>query len=324
MNVLRRRFLTGAASAAVISSVPRRIWAQTYPTRPVRLIVGYAAGGGVDLVGRLIGQTLSERLGQQFIVENRPGAGTNIATEAVVMATADGYTLLLVTSANAINATLYAKLNFNFIRDIAPVAGVMRQPQVMLVNPAIPAQSIAEFIAYAKDNPGKINVASAGRGTPSHLAGELFKVMTRLELIEVPYRGVAPAMTDLLGGQVQVIFTSIGSSLEFIKSNRLRPLAVTSPARSEVLPGIPTVAEAVPGYESSQWYGIGAPSHTPAEIIERLNRATNAALAEGRMRLRFAELGGAPIGGSPAEFGTLITDETERLGRLIRAAHIKV
>jgi tripartite-type tricarboxylate transporter receptor subunit TctC len=324
MNVLRRQFLTGAASAAVVSSISRKTWARAYPTRPVRLIVGYAAGGGVDLVGRLIGQSLSERLGQQFIVENRPGAGTNIATEAVVMAPPDGYTILLVTSANAINATLYDKLNFDFIRDIAPVAGVMRQPQVMLVNPAVPVKSIVEFIAYAKNNPGKINVASAGRGTPSHLAGELFKAMTRLELVQVPYRGVAPAMTDLLGGEVQVIFTSIGSSLEYIKSERLRPLAVTSPARSEVLPGIPTVAEVVPGYESSQWYGIGAPSQTPAEIIERLNKETNAALAEAKMRLRLAEMGGATIGGSPAEFGTLIADETERLGRLIRAAHIKV
>ncbi len=323
MNVLRRQFLTGAASAAVVSSILGRARAQTYPTRPVHLIVGYAAGGGVDLIARLMGQSLSERLGQQFIVENRPGAGTNIATESVVMAPADGYTLLLVTSANAINVTLYEKLNFNFVRDIAPVAGVMSQPQVMLVNPAVPAKSIAEFVAYARDNPGKINLASAGRGTPSHLAGELFKAMTRLELVQVPYRGVAPAMTDLLGGQVQVIFTSIGSSLEYIKSERLRPLAVTSPARSEVLPGIPAVAEVVPGFESSQWYGIGAPKHTPDEIIDRLNKETNAAFAEAKMKLRLAELGGAPIGGSPAEFGTLIADETERLGRVIRAAHIK-
>jgi tripartite-type tricarboxylate transporter receptor subunit TctC len=297
--------------------------AQSYPARPVRIIVGFAAGGGVDILARLIGQWLSERLGQPFIVENRPGAGTNIGTEAVVNARPDGYTLLLVNSANAINTTLYEKLNFNFMRDIAPIASIMRQPQVMLVNPSVPARSVSEFIVYAKANPGKVNMGSAGNGAPSHLAGELFKLMTGVDLVDVPYRGVAPALTDLLGGQVQVIFTSTISSIEYIRSEKLRPLAVTTAARSEALPDIPTMGEFVPGYEASQWYGVGAPRGTPLEIVHRLNKEINAALADPRMNARFANLGGSAITGSPPDFGMLIADEPQKLGKVIRAAKIK-
>jgi tripartite-type tricarboxylate transporter receptor subunit TctC len=298
-------------------------FAQSYPARPVRLVVGYAAGGGVDIVARLIGQWLSERLGQQFIVENRPGAGTNIATESVVKAPPDGYTLLLVNAANAINATLYERLNFNFERDIVPVAGFVRQPQAMLVNLAVPAKSVPEFIAYAKANPGKVNMASAGIGTPSHLAGELFKMMTGVDLVHVPYRGVAPAMTDLLGGQVQVIFTSTVSSIQYIKSHQLRPLAVTPATRLDALPDIPTVADFVPGYEATQWYGVGAPKNTPTEIVDRLNKEINAALADPNMKARLVDLGGTMLAGSPAELGRLIAEETKKWGKVIRAANIK-
>ena len=297
--------------------------AQTYPSKPVRIVVGLAAGGGVDILGRLIGQWLSERLSQPFVIENRPGAGGNIGTEAVVKATADGHTLLLVNAANAINTTLYGKLSFNFTRDIVPVASIARQPQVMLVNPALPVKSVSEFIAYAEANPGKISMASAGNGTPSHLAGELFKMMAGVDLTHVPYRGVAPAITDLLGGQVQVLFTSTASSLEYIRAGKVRPLAVLSTARLNVLPDVPTLAEFVPGYEASQWYGVGAPRNTPAEIVDRLNREINAALADPKMRGKLEDLGAVALAGSPADFGRLIAEETAKWGRVIQTARLK-
>ena len=288
----RRQFLHLAAGAAALSTVSRFARAQGYPSRPVRIIVGFAAGGGVDIVARLIGQWLSERLFQQFIVENRPGAGRNIATETVVRAPADGYTLLLVSPANAVNATLYDKLNFNFMRDFAPVAGIMRVPNVMLVNPSVPAKTVPEFIAYAKANPGKVNMASGGIGGGDHMAGELFKMMTGVDMVHVPYRGAAPALTDLIGGQVQVMFASLPASIEYIRAGKLRALAVTTATRSEVLPDIPAVSELVPGYEASNWYGVGVPKNTPAEIVEKLNKEINAALADPRMKARLADLGG--------------------------------
>jgi tripartite-type tricarboxylate transporter receptor subunit TctC len=270
-----------------------------------------------------MGQWLSERLGQQFVIENRPGAGTNIGTEAVAKAPPDGHTLLLVSAANAINATLYERLNFNFNRDIVPIAGIMRQPQAMLVNLSVPAKSVPEFIAYARANPGKVNMGSAGIGTPSHLAGELFKMMARVDLAHVPYRGVAPALTDLLGGQVQVIFTSTASSIEYIRSNKLRALAVTLATRLETLPEIPTVADFVPDYVASQWYGVGAPQNTPTEIVDRLNKEINGALTDPRMKARLADLDGIVLAGSPADFGKLIAAETEKWGKVIQAARIK-
>ena len=316
----RRMSLAVFAFAAAMANVGNAS-AQTYPTRPVRLIVGSAPGGGIDILARLMGQRLSERLGQPFIVENRPGAGGNIGAEAAVKALPEGYTLLLVNAANAINAALYE--NLNFIRDIAPIASIMRQPQVMLVNPSVPAKSVPEFIAYAKANPRKINMAAGGNGSPSHLAGELFKMLTGVDMVHVPYRGVAPALTDLLGGQVQVLFTSTASSIEHIRSNKLRPLAVTTTTRSEALPDLPTVGDFVPGYEASQWYGLGAPRGTPAGVIDKLNKEINAALADPKLKTRFADLGGIAIGGSPADFGKLIADETEKLGKVIRAAKIK-
>jgi tripartite-type tricarboxylate transporter receptor subunit TctC len=297
--------------------------AQAYPSRPVRIVVGFPAGGGVDIVARLMGQWLSERLGQPFIIENRPGAATNIATEAVVRAAADGYTLLLVHSSNAMNATLYEKLNFNFIRDIAPVASIIVVPNVMLVHPSVPAKTVAEFIAYAKANPGKINFASGGIGGPSHLAGELFKAMAGVNLVHVPYRGGGPAVNDLLGGQVQVYFASTPASIEYIKAGTLRALAVASATRSEMLPDIPTVGEFVPGYEAPTWYGLGAPKNTPAEIVDKLNNEINAGLADPKLRVRLADLGGTVMMGSPADFGKLIADETEKWGKVIRAANIK-
>ena len=316
----RRMSLAVFAFAAAMANVGNAS-AQTYPTRPVRVIVGSAPGGGIDILGRLTGQWLSERLGQPFIVENRPGAGGNIGTEAVVKALPDGYTLLLVNAANAVNATLYD--NLNFIRDISPIAGIMRQPVVMLVNLSVPAKSVPEFIAYAKANPRKVNMASAGKGSGSHLNGELFKMLAGVDMVHVPYRGVAPALADLLGGQVQVLFTSTASSIEYIRSNKLRPLAVTTAMRSEALPDLPTVGEFVPGYEASQWYGLGAPRGTPAGVIDKLNKEINAALADPKMKTRFADLGGIAIGGSPADFGKLIADETEKWGKVIRAAKIK-
>jgi tripartite-type tricarboxylate transporter receptor subunit TctC len=318
----RKMFLAAFAFVAATASIGN-VSAQSYPSRSVRIVVGSAAGGGVDIIARLMGQWLSERLGAQFVVENRPGAGTNIGTDAVVKAAPDGYTLLLVSAANAINATLYEKLNFNFNRDILPVASIMRQPQAMLANLSVPAKSVPEFIAYAKANPGKVNMGSAGNGSPSHLAGELFKMMTGVNLVHVPYRGVAPALTDLLGGQMQVIFTSTASSIEYIRSDKLRALAVTPAIRLSTLPGIPTVAEFVPGYEATQWYGVGAPKNTPAEIVDRLNKEINAALADPKMRARLEDLGGTGLTGSPADFGKLIAEETEKWGKVIQAAQVK-
>lgn len=318
----RKMFLAALICTASIASAGNAL-AETYPVRPVRLIVGSAAGGGVDIIARVMGQWMSERLGQQFIIENRPGAGTNIGTEAVAKALPDGYTLLLVSAANAINSTLYKKLDFSFSQDIVPVASIMRQPQVMLVNLSVPAKSVPEFIAYAKANSGKVNMGSAGIGTPSHLAGELFKMMAGIDLAHVPYRGVAPALTDLLGGQVQVIFTSTASSMEYIKAGKLRALAVTPATRLETLPDIPTVADFVPGYEATQWYGFGAPRNTPAGIVDRLNKEINAALTELKMKERLAALDGIALAGSPAEFAELIANETDKWAKVIRAAGLK-
>jgi tripartite-type tricarboxylate transporter receptor subunit TctC len=323
MKLPRRNFLHLAAGAAALPALPRIARAQAYPTRPVRIIVGFPAGGGVDIVARLMGQWLSERLGQPFVIDNRPGAATNIATEAVVRAAADGYTLLLVHSSNAMNATLYEKLNFNFIRDIAPVASIMVVPNVMLVHPSVPAKTVPEFIAYAKANPGKINLASGGIGGPSHVAGELFKMMAGIDLVHVPYRGGGPALTDLLGGQVQVYFATTVASIEYIRAGRLRALAVASATRSETLPDIPTVGEFVPGYEAPTWYGLGTPKNTPAEIVAKLNKEINAALADPNMKTRLADLGGDVLALSPADFGKLIADDTEKWGKVIRAANIK-
>ena len=323
MTVLRRKFLHLAAGAAALPAVSRIAQAQTYPSRPVRVIVATAAGGGNDIVARLISQWLSEHFGQQFVVENRPGAGSNIGTEAVVRASADGYMLLLVSASNAINATLYEKLTFNFIRDIEPVAGIMRVPEVVMVSPSVPAQTLPEFIAYAKANPGKINMASGGNGTPSHMSGELFKMMAGVDLAHVPYRGLAPALNDLLGGQVQVIFGGAVGSIAYTRSGKLRTLAVTTTARSELLPDVPTVGEFVPGYEASQWYGIGAPKATPMEIIGRLNEEINASLGDPKIKARFADVDGTVLPGSPADFGKLIADETEKWGKVVRFANIK-
>jgi tripartite-type tricarboxylate transporter receptor subunit TctC len=323
MKLPRRRFLHLAAGAAALSTVSRVARAQAYPTRPVRIVAGFAAGGGLDITARIIGQSLSERLGQQFVVENRPGAGGNIGTEAVVNAPPDGYTLLLAAVPNAVNATLYEKLNYNFIRDIAPVAGIIRVPHVILVNPSFPAKTVPEFIGYAKANPGKINMASAGNGSSPHMAGELFKMMAGVNMVHVPYRGQGPALTDLIGGQVQVLFAATPGTTDYVKTGRLRALAVTTASRAEVLPDLPTVADFLPGYEASQWYGIGAPKNTPAEIIQKLNTEINAALADPRMKARFADLGGIPMPTTPAEFRQLIADETEKWGKVVRAANIK-
>jgi tripartite-type tricarboxylate transporter receptor subunit TctC len=323
MKLSRHEFLHLAAGAAALPSVSRVAWAQAYPTRPVRWIVGFPPGGTFDIVARLLGQWLSERLGQQFIVENRPGAGTNIGTEAVVRARPDGYTLLLAVTPNAINATLYDKLNFNFSRDIAPVASIARSPSVMLVNPSFPAKTVPEFIAYAKANPGKINMASQGNGTSGHLAGELFKMTAGIDMVHVPFRGAAPALTDLLGGQVQLMFGSVPSSIEYIRAGKLRALAVTTATRSEVLPDIPTAADFVPGYDVSDWMGAGAPKNTPAEIIDKLNREINAGLADAKLKARFADLGATVIPGSPADFGKLIAEETEKWARVVKFSGAK-
>lgn len=319
----RRHFLRTAAGAAAFSCLSRLAWAEGYPSRPVHIIVGFAAATGADILARLVGQWLSERLGQQFVIENRPGAGTNIATEAVVRSAPDGYTLLAVSPANAINATLYEKLNFNFIRDIAPVASVMRTPNVMLVNPSVPAKSVPEFIAYAKANPGKISFASAGIGSGSHMSGELFKMLADIDIVHVPYRGGGPALTDLVGGQVQLMFPGTTASIAYIRAGTLRPLAVTAAARSELLPDLPTVSEFVPGYESSLLDGIGVPRNTPAEIIDTLNREINAGLAEPKIKARFAEFGGTALSGSPADFGKLIAYETDKWAKVIRFAGLK-
>ena len=323
MKLPRRTLLTSAAAVLATAALPRLAPAQQYPSRPVRIVAGFAAGGGVDVTARLIGQWLSERLGQSFVIENRTGAGGNVGTEAVLNAAADGYTLLLATVPNAVNASLYEKLSFNFIRDAAPVAGIIRVPMVMLLNPSVPATTVAEFVSYAKANPEKVNMASAGNGSAPHMAGELFKMMAGVNLVHVPYRGQGPALSDLLGGQVQVLFAATPGTTDYIATGKLRALAVTSAARADVLPQLPTIADFVPGYEASQWYGIAAPRNTPAEIVGKLNREINAAIADPAMKARFAAIGGEPLPGSPAEFGRLIAEETEKWGKVVRAAGIK-
>ena len=323
MKLPRRRFLSLVTAAAALPSISRIATAQAYPTRPVRLIIGYPPGGSADITARLIGQWLSERLGQPVVIESRPGAGTNIATETVVNAPPDGYTLLLVAPANAINATLYEKLNHNFMRDIAPVAGLIRFPNVIVANPSVPTKTVPELIAYAKANPGKLNMASSGAGSTIHVSGELFKMMTGIDMVHVPYRGGAPALTDLISGQVQVMFDNVPTSLEFIRAGKLRPLAVTTAARSHVLPDLPTVADFVPGYEASAWYGVGVPKGTPEVIIDKLNKEINAILDDPKAKARFAELGASLIGGSPADFGKLVADETEKWGKVVKFSGAK-
>ena len=319
----RRQFLHLAAGAAALPAVPRFAWAQAYPSRPMRLIIGYPPGGSADITARLTGQWLSEKLGQPVVVESRPGAGSNLATEAVVRAAPDGYTLLLVTPANAINATLYDKLNFDFLRDIAPVAGIIRFPNVVVVNLSLPIKSIPELIAYAKANPGKLNMASGGNGATSHISGELFKMMTGVNMVHVPYRGAAPAITDLLGGQVQVIFADMASAIEYIRAGKLRGLAVTSTARSEVLPDLPTVADFLPGYEAGVWYGLGVPKNTLGEVIDKVNKTMNAVLADPKSQVRFAGLGASLLPGSPSDFGKLVANETEKWGKVVRFSGAK-
>jgi tripartite-type tricarboxylate transporter receptor subunit TctC len=319
----RRKLLGLAASACAFPHALRIAWAQGYPARPVRVMVGFAPGGSADIIARLIGQWLSERLGQQFIVENRTGAGTNIATEAVTRAAADGYTLLLITAANFINATLYEKLSFDFIRDIAPVVLLAREPNVMVVHPSVPANTVAQFVAIARANPGTITMASGGNGAPSHVTGELFKMQAGVNLVHVPYRGAGPALSDLLGGQVQVYFAPMSAAVEYVRAGQLRALAVTAATRSGALANVPTVSEFVPGFEASQWYGIGAPRNTPAEIVERLNIETNAILTHPMVKARLTDLGETALGGSSAEFAKLIAEETDKWGRVVRFAGAK-
>jgi tripartite-type tricarboxylate transporter receptor subunit TctC len=324
MNRLpRRQFLHLAAGAVALPAVSRIARAQAYPSRPVRIIVGYVAGGGADVGARLLGQWLSERFGQPFIIENRPGAGTNIATEAVVRAPPDGYTLLLASLPNAINATLYAKLSFNFIRDIAPVAGIIRASNVLVVHPSLPTRTVPEFIAYAKANPGKLNMASAGIGTSSHLTGELFKAMAGVDMAHVPYRGATPAITDLIAGQVQAYFSTTASTIEYIRAGTVRALAVSAFSREDVLPDIAVVADFIPGFESSNWWGVGVPRNTPAGVTETLNKEINSALVDPEVRARLVDLGGRPLPGSPAEFQKLIAKETEKWAKVIKFAGIK-
>jgi tripartite-type tricarboxylate transporter receptor subunit TctC len=318
----RRQFLQLATSAAVVPAAEQPAWAQAYPARPVRIVVPVAPGGANDVTARLIGQWLSERLGQQFVIENRPGAGTSVGTEAAIRASADGYTLLIAGSNAAINATLFQSLNFNFIRDTAPIGSIVRVPQVMQVNPKLPVQSVPEFIAYAKANPGKIAMGSGGKGSPAHIVGEYFKLATGTDLTHVPYRGAAPAVTDLIAGQIQVAFTEMATSLGHIKAGSLRALAVTTATRSEALPDIPTLGEFVPGFEASQWIGLVAPRDTSPTIIGKLNSEINAALADPRVKARFADLGGVVLPGSPADFGRLIQDETEKWAKVIKAANV--
>jgi tripartite-type tricarboxylate transporter receptor subunit TctC len=323
MTLSRRRFLQLTAGAAACPAVSPIAKAQTYPSRPVRLIIGYPPGGSADVTARLTGQWLSERLGQPVVVESRPGAATNIATEAVVRAPPDGYTLLLVAPANAINATLYDKLNFNFVRDIAPVAGLIRFPNVVVVNPSVPVKTIPELISYAKANPGKLNMASSGNGSTIHMSGELFKMMAGVNMVHVPYRGGALALTDLIAGQVQVMFDNVPTSAEYIRAGKLRGLAVTSTERSAVLPDLPTVADVLPGYEASAWYGVGVPKNTPAEIIDRINKEINAILADPKSKARLAELGASLLPGSPADFGKVLADETEKWGKVVEFSGAK-
>jgi tripartite-type tricarboxylate transporter receptor subunit TctC len=319
----RRKFLLLAAGAAALPTLPRIAAALDYPSRPVHLVVTFPAGGPADIVARLVGQWLSERLGRPFVIENRPGAGGTVGTEIVVRALPDGYTLLLASTSHAINATLYDNLSFKFVRDIVPVASITRMPLVMEVNPSFPAKTVPEFIAYAKANPGKINMASGGIGTSTHVAGELFKMMTGVSMAHVPYRGTAPVITDLLGGQVQVCFDPITGSVGYIRAGNLRALAVTTATRSDALPDIPTVGEFVPGYEATQWFGIGAPDKTPADIIDKLNKEINSGLADPAVKARLADLGGTPLSSSPADFSKLIADEIEKWAKVIKFANIK-
>jgi tripartite-type tricarboxylate transporter receptor subunit TctC len=323
MKLPRRRFLHLAAGAAALPAVSRIVQAQTYPSRPVRLIVPFAPAGTTDILARLMGQWLSERLGQQFVIENRPGASTIIGTEAVVRAPADGYTVLLVATASAINATLFDKLSYNFLSDIAPVAGIMRVPNVMVVHPSVPVKTVPEFIAYAKANPGKVNQASPGAGTSTHMAGELFKAMTGTQIVLVQYRGNAPGLIDLLAGQVQLGFDTMPSSIEYIRAGKVRALGVSTLTRSEALPDVPTISEFVPGYESSGYFGFGVPKNAPAEIVDRLNKEINAGLADPGLKSRLADLGGMTLAGTPADFGMLIAEETDKWAKVIRAANIK-
>jgi len=324
MELPRRQFLHLAAGAAALTALSRATSAQSYPTRPVRLILPFGPAGATDITARLIGQSLSERLAEPFVIENRPGAGGNIATEAVVRAPPDGYTLLYVTTANASNATLYDKLNFNFIHDVAPVAATIGFPYIMVVSPSVPVKTLPEFIAYAKANPGKINMASPGIGSTPHLNGELFQVMTGTNIVHVPYRSAAAVMTDLLSGQVQLYFGTTASSLEYVRTGKLRALGVTIERPLDALPDIPTVGHFVPGYEAHNWYGVGAPKTTPAEIVDKLNTEINAALADPKMKARLADLGGTALPGTPAEFAKLIADETEKWGKVIKAVNIKL
>jgi len=324
MILPRRKFLHLAAGAAALPGFSRIAKAQAYPTRPVRIVAPTAPGSSNDIIARIIGQWLSERLGRQFIIDNRPGGGNSIGTEAVVRSPADGYTLLLCSSSNAVNATLYDKLNYNFIRDIAPVAALVRGPYVIVVNPSVPAKTVPEFIAYAKTNPRKLNMASSGTGTGGHIASELFKMMTGVDMVHVPYRGGGPAFNDLLGGQVQVMWAGTVGTIEYINAGRLRALAVTVATRMEALPDIPTVSESVPGYEATTWFGIGAPKATPDEIVEKLNKEINAVLADPKMKARLEEIGYSVLANSPSEFGKFIADETEKWAKVVRTANIKL
>jgi tripartite-type tricarboxylate transporter receptor subunit TctC len=323
MKIPRRQFVHLAAGAAALPAVARFAMAQTYPSRPVRIVVGFPAGGTSDIVARVLGQWLAERVGQQFFIENRPGAGSNLATEAVARATPDGYTLLLIGGANTINATLFDKLSFDFLRDIAPIASVFETPLVVEVNPSVPVNTIQEFITYAKTNPGKLNFATPGVGTPPHVAGELFKMTAGVNLVHVPYRGTGPMLTDLIGGQVQVAFDPLPASIEHIRAGKLHALAVTTASRSEALPNIPSAGEYVPGYVASNWYGFAAPRNTPPEIIGRLNAEINAALSDPKIKARLIELGGTPLASSPVDFAKFVTDDTAKWAKVIRAANIK-
>jgi tripartite-type tricarboxylate transporter receptor subunit TctC len=323
MKIHRRQFLQFAAAGVAVAASPQIAWSQAYPTRPVRIVVPFSPAGGADIMARLISQWLSERLGQQFIVENRPGAGGNVGTEAVVHAPADGYTLLLILTPNAVNATLFQKLNFNFIRDIAPVAGISREPNVLVVHSSVPAKTVIDFIAFAKANPGKIAMASSGNGTSPHIASELFKMLVGVDMVHVPYRGAAPALTDLLGGQVQVMFATMSSSLAYIKDGGLRPLAVTTAVRSALLPGVPTISDFVPGYEASSWYGLGAPRNTPAEIIDKVNTEINSALTDPKINARLADLGATPMPMTPADFRKFIAKETDKWGKVVKFSGAK-
>ena len=323
MKFHRRHFLKLAGGLAAAPAFPLAASALDYPTRPVRIIAGFAAGGGVDISARLMGQWLNDRLGQAFVVENRTGAGGNIGTEAVVNAAPDGYTLLLSTVPNAVNTSLFDKLKFNFIRDTTPVAGIIRVPMVILLHPSMPVKTVPELIAYAKANPGKISMASAGNGSAPHMAGELFKMMAGVDMLHIPYRGQGPALTDLLGGQVQVLFATAPGTTDYITTGRLRALAVTSATRAQVLPELPPVGDFVPGYDTSQWYGMSAPANTPAEIVDKLNKEINAAITDPGMKARLAALGGEPLPGSPADYGKLIAEETDKWDKVVRAAGLK-